>query len=340
MFVCRGSAADGLGHVIRTRTVVEATTPTIAPEVVVIGDELPAGLLGDLELPWSIVPDETTLVERVAGRNYDAVVFDLIALSRGSFEELARGRVAVALSPIFDHLGAVDLSFSRTRYGVDGEQPAAPGAHHGLDYAIVRPECRRIHTGTYADHLDDDGVSIAISMGGADAPNRTLQVIDSLRPLSAAATFWVILGEGYAHSYRELVDRVRRDTRHEIILAKTNRSMWRILRNCSLAILAGGVTTYEAAYAGLPSINVLASENDAFLTRELVERGAAVDGGTFGDGALPRVLAEVERLVADPERLLGMHRASRNLIDGRGAERVSAAIAAAIGARGLAPGAA
>ena len=36
------------------------------------------------------------------------------------------------------------------------------------------------------------------------------------------------------------------------ILAKTNRSMWRVLGNCSLAILAGGVTSYEAAFAGCP----------------------------------------------------------------------------------------
>jgi spore coat polysaccharide biosynthesis predicted glycosyltransferase SpsG len=327
LFVCRGSAEEGLGHLIRTRAVVEAAAGVLEASVVAIGDQHAATLLAGLPVPYRVVKREDEAVEHGAGA--DAVVFDLIRLSGAAWSGLTEGRLSVSLSPIFEHLSEVDLAFSRTRYPYPGCHPPQDGRHYGLEYAIVRPECRRIDTGTFAHGLDDDVLSLAIAMGGADAANRTLEVLQALRGLPAPATLWVLLGEGYAHSYRALVESVRLDARHEVILAKTNRSMWRILRNCSLAILAGGVTTYEAAYAGLPSINVLDRENGRELVRELIERGAAIDadvGGATGLDALAPIVAALE---ADRERLLHAHRAARGLIDGRGAERTALAIAAA-----------
>ena len=323
LFVCRGSAEDGLGHVIRTRAVAEALPPGTGAEVVAIGDSLAAAMLDGLALPWTVVSADAD----VAGRSAEVVVFDTIPLDGAVFDALAPGAVTASLSPIFDHLDRVDLAFNRTRYGESG--PASdPRLHYGLEYAIVREACRPIDTAVFEAHLAEDPLSIAITMGGADAPNRTLRVLDALRDVRAPATFWVLLGEGYAHSYRDLVNAVKRDARHEVVLAKTNRSMWRILRNCSLAILAGGVTTYEAARAGLPSVNLMASAGHAFLVRELVEKGAAIDAGVLGDAGLASLRATIDRLEQSRDELLQMHLAAKPLIDGRGAQRVVEAIAA------------
>jgi spore coat polysaccharide biosynthesis predicted glycosyltransferase SpsG len=330
LFVCRGSAGDGLGHVIRTREVVAAADSLLDPTLLVVGDDLPTALLDGSSFRWSIVPDERALVEATSGVDWDAVVFDAVSFGNETVRTLSGDALKASLSPIFSHLPQMDLAFNRTRYDGEGEAVDGPGIHYGLEYAIVRRDCRRIATGVFADHLDEDIIAIAISMGGADAPNRTLDVLDALRPIESPATFWVLLGEGYAHSYRSLVDSVQRDRRHEVILAKTNRSMWRILRNCSLAILAGGVTSYEAVFAGLPSVNVLADPADRFLIREPVELGAAFEGGTFADPDLTTLRETVERLIGDREELLRVHRASRGLVDGRGARRVVETIAGAV----------
>jgi spore coat polysaccharide biosynthesis predicted glycosyltransferase SpsG len=329
LFVCRGSERDGLGHLIRTRAVVEASDGTLDASVIAIGDRHAEALLAELPVPYRVVADESEAVEYGRAANAEAVVFDLIGLSETAWTQLTAGRITASLSPIFDHLARVDLAFNRTSYPYPGIAPPETARRYGLEYAIVRPECRRIDTGTFARQLDDDVLSLAVSMGGADAPNRTLEVLQALRGLPVPATFWVLLGEGYAHSYRALVDQLRLDRRHEIILAKTNRSMWRILGNCSLAILAGGITTYEAAYAGLPSINVLDREADHFLIRELIERGAAL-GAEVVESGLDGLASTVAALQADRERLLHAHRATRGLIDERGAERTVLAIAAAL----------
>jgi spore coat polysaccharide biosynthesis predicted glycosyltransferase SpsG len=322
LFCCRGSAADGLGHVIRTRAVVDRLPDGVEAELLVLGaDRHPVALLDGVRVPWTIEASDAALAERVDAFDPGVVVLDTIRLEQPVFSHVAADRVTASLSPIFDRLDEVDVAFSRTRYGSDGSVPDAPNRRHGLPYAIVRPDCVRIETPTFERHLRESPLSVAVTMGGADAPNRTLEVVEALRGMAAPATFWVLLGEGYAHSYNDLVEAVRLDHRHEVILAKTKQSMWRILRNCSLAILAGGVTTYEAAYAGLPSINLLEQADHTFLVRELVEHGAAeCIAGPVGQGEALR--AAVDRLEADRASLLRMHRACHGLIDGRGASRV------------------
>lgn len=321
LFVCRGSVADGLGHVMRTRAVADASPDALEAELVVIGSEHAERVLEGTAAEVSVVAGEAEAVAIAERSSAQIVVFDLTEISAEAFEAITAGRVSASLSPIFPFLDRVDLAFSRTRYTGTGPQPAAEGRYYGLDYAVVRPECRRIDSAAYARGLEEESISIAISLGGADAPNRTLEVLGELRSLDAPATFWVLLGEGYSHSYNELVESVRRDRRHEIILAKTNRSMWRVLGNCSLAILAGGVTTYEAAFAGLPSINVLATSGDDFLIRELVEAGAAFDAGVLG-AATDSLVETSLSLAANHERLLASHRASQGLLDGGGAGRI------------------
>jgi spore coat polysaccharide biosynthesis predicted glycosyltransferase SpsG len=321
LLACRGSAADGLGHVIRTRAFAERLPAWVDARLVVLGDGVAAPLLEGLEVEWSIARDDRALISHADALKPDVVVFDTIPLEGSVFHALADRAVTVSLSPIFAHLELVDLAFSRTRYERGG-LATAPNRRYGLDYAILRAGCERIDTGFYRRNLDRDRISLAVSMGGADAPNRTLQIVEGLRELQAPATFWVLLGEGYDHSYHQLVDALRRDNRHEVILAKTNQSMWTILQNCSLAILAGGVTTYEAVYAGLPSVNMFESPDHRFLVRELVEAGAAVDGGLLDDDGIPTMRDAVASLEADRDRLLDMHLRSRGMLDDHGVDRV------------------
>jgi spore coat polysaccharide biosynthesis predicted glycosyltransferase SpsG len=332
LLVCRGSAVDGLGHVIRTRAFAERLPASVDVRLVVLGDGVAAPLLEGLDIEWSIARDDRALISHAAAMDPDVVVFDTIPLQDFVFRALAERAATVSLSPIFDHLEDVDLAFSRTRYERDGTA-SAPNRRYGLDYAILRQGCEQIDTGFYRRGVERDRISLAVSMGGADAPNRTLQVVQGLRDLAAPATFWVLLGEGYDHSYHQLVDAVREDNRHEVILAKTNQSMWTILQNCSLAILAGGVTTYEAVYAGLPSINLFESPGHRFLVRELVEAGAAVDAGVIDRDGMDGMRATVAALEEDRDALLDMHLRSRGMLDGHGADRVVADIAALVSER-------
>ena len=130
------------------------------------------------------------------------------------------------------------------------------------------------------------------------------------------------------------------------------------LASASMAVLAGGVTLYEACALGTPVVAVALNAAQHVTIRAIARRGAAVDGGRLY-GILPatapstslraspstslraspstslrasgshgstigRVAREVERLFREPavRRRLALN--GRRLVDGRGAMRVAA----------------
>ena len=97
------------------------------------------------------------------------------------------------------------------------------------------------------------------------------------------------------------------------------------LSSTSVAVLAGGVTLYEACALGVPSVAVALTSAQHVTIRALARRGATVDGGSVTDrGTLDRVARAVERLIRDPASRRHMGAVGRRLIDARGAARVAA----------------
>ena len=96
------------------------------------------------------------------------------------------------------------------------------------------------------------------------------------------------------------------------------------LSSSSVAVLAGGVTLYEACALGVPSVAVALTSAQHVTIRALARRGATVDGGAVTDRRTPaRVAREVERLLGDRASRRQMAVAGRRVVDGRGAARVA-----------------
>lgn len=325
IFICRGSNKDGLGHVMRSRTVASAMARRTTVKMVIIGDQYVDSLLFGRGIDYSIVPDEAGVVEVLESYQPNVVIFDLMSFSEARFAGIQASAMRVSLSPIFNCLGKVDILFNRTTYLSEDWQPQGkkPVLRCGLQYSVVRENCVPIPTELYEQNLLANPLSVVISMGGTDAANKTLRVLNSVKSVPGRMLFWVLLGEGYAHSYQTLVEAVKQDTRHEIILAKTSDSMWRIMKTCTLAILAAGTITYEAAYAGLPSINVFESDEHLFLVSELIERGVCLSAGYPFADALSVINANITHLDRSRGELFEMHRLTQGLIDGKGASRIA-----------------
>lgn len=320
-FLTRGSLHDGLGHVTRSRAVAAEFAARAVVKFVAIGDGCAAALLEGYGFEFVADATEDSARKIAADFQPDIVFLDLLRLDREFTHHLSKTATLIGLSPIFDCMDELPLVFHRTAHR-DPRWPGNVEFRCGLQYAVVGTHCRRVPEEVFELHAAEPQLSIAVSMGGTDAANKTVQVLRQLREHTRPLLIWALLGEGYAHGYEELVGQMR-GTPHEIIFAKTNDSMWRVLHMCSLVILAAGTTTYEAACAGLPSVNLLEAATSRFLVAELVEKGAAIcDGSAFPEAlaALPSHIADLE---ADRPRLRAMHRAAQSLVDGKGAARIA-----------------
>lgn len=322
LFICKGSTEIGLGHLIRSRTFAEVASKKHEVAFLVIGSEVTRKLLNGLPFGIKIISNENDIPKYVK-EVFDVIVFDMMCLDEQWVLYLKnRAFMCVSISPIFNQMNKMDMLFSRTKYGSNEDDLTGVTKHLGLEYTVIQKDCVRINSHIFRYNLTRKNFPVAICMGGGDAANKTLLFLQSLKECDVPATFWVLIGEGYNHSLDLLINTGNRDKNHEIILAKTNISMWHILNNCVLAILLGGVTTYEAAYAGLPTINMFDSEEQSFLVKELVEAGVGIYAGSVSEENLKKLNEQIEYLYNNKEKILEMHLASRKLIDRKGSERM------------------
>ena len=326
LFACRGSTQGGLGHVMRSRSVAIEMARRNSVRMVIVGDEYVDALVSNRGLNYQIVECEAELAGYYEEFQPHVVVFDALQFSESLIERMRQRCVTVSLSPVFNLLNQVDLVFHRTiHFGEDWAvaDGHGPEIRFGLQYAVVRNQCLRISEDEYTRSLKQNPLAIVVSMGGGDAGNKTLATLRAIQAVPCPLLIWVLLGEGYGHSYQSLVDCVKENKQHEIILAKTSESMWRVMRTCSLAILAGGTVSYESAFAGLPAINVFENTKHMFLIRELVESGICLSAGYPFHEALDVVTANLAFLERNRDELLTMHRNSQGVIDGNGARRIA-----------------
>jgi len=310
---------------MRCRTVaVEMARRRADVNVVLIGEERIGRALLESRIPYTVVGDDAASLAVRRRLRPDVVVFDLLSFDSRTFDAIAAWSRTVCLSPIFDLLDQVDLAFSRATSPWHAELAGRgkPVVRAGARYATTAPHCCRIATSAYRRQLALDPLAVGICMGGADAANNTLRVLEAVRRVPTTMLFWVLLGEGYVHSYQQLIDCASADRRHEVILAKTHDSMWRILGGCSVVILAGGITNYEAAYAGIPSIISLADDGKRWLLQDLVDAGVCRYAGAPLEAALPNLHETLTFLNRQRDVLLAMHRRCKRLVDGHGARRI------------------
>ncbi|MHB9035037.1 MAG: glycosyltransferase family protein [Armatimonadota bacterium] len=318
--ICKGSTNEGLGHLFRAKIFAGAASRTHDTQLVAIADESVRSVLDDTPCQVKFVESDECTLPLVEGFRPNVLAYDLTRIDDPTFRSsVLAADVTASLSPVFDHASDVDILFTRV-----SRQSPIPGVriYKGLEYAILGNNCQVIGDDTYQRVLSRPDLQIAVSMGGGDAPNKTLAVVTKLLELDSPTTIWVMLGEGYAHSYQALADAAHGNAKHEVILAKTNRSMWSVMSNCALAVLGGGLTTVEAVYAGIPSINVLDRPEQTEILQDFIESGVCRIAGKFSEDALQVLLDTVSRLGANRSELQQMRDLSRNLVDDQGCERV------------------
>jgi UDP-2,4-diacetamido-2,4,6-trideoxy-beta-L-altropyranose hydrolase len=176
----------------------------------------------------------------------------------------------------------------------------------GFEHALLRREVR--------DAVDHGvpGIEVLLSMGGSDPEGLTPVLARALQ--AAGASPLSVLGPAY------------RGPRPDGEILADPRDWPRALAGARLLVGRFGHTLLEAAHLGTPALAIAtdaraAVEARAFAVRGTVEMVQAA-GPTDADEVATRALA----LLDDPARLATMAQRGRELVDGRGAARVAAAL--------------
>jgi UDP-2,4-diacetamido-2,4,6-trideoxy-beta-L-altropyranose hydrolase len=185
----------------------------------------------------------------------------------------------------------------------------APGTRLllGPRYALLRDQFQAYR------HWQRDIPAVArkvlVTLGGADPDNVTGKVIEALRDLDVELK--VVVGGSSPHFIGDTS--VLRD-----VADMPDRMAW-----ADVVISAGGTTSYEIAFMGLPNLVMVLAENQQAVADALDAAGAAQKTAPH------RVANDLRALLRDRGRRAAMSDRGRQLVDGEGVRRVIACLRAA-----------
>jgi UDP-2,4-diacetamido-2,4,6-trideoxy-beta-L-altropyranose hydrolase len=159
---------------------------------------------------------------------------------------------------------------------------------------------------------------ILVSLGATDPRNATSLALDALEGFADDITVTVALSSQAPH--REEI----RSRLHDRMRLALDADMAQLVTRADLAIGAAGVSAYERAVLGLPSILVTLATNQVGIASLFQDSGAAETASLETcSSCLPSLIGS---LLADHSRRIRLAQAAAALVDGQGARRVVEAL--------------
>ena len=276
--------------------------------------------------------DGDVVAALLAGQSFDCLVTDSYRVDEAYF---AAVRPVVPLSVYVDDLnrfpadvdGIVNGNINAVKLGY-GAWPAGARRWLGCRYNLLREEFRELPLSPTpaAAH------KVLLTGGGGDSGPvlafLAQSLLDSPR-LTSLQLQVVVPGHSQADAALETLTRQysQRMTVHRDVT-----DMVSLMRQCDLAISAGGTTLYELCAAGAPRIAYILADNQRGIVEEMERQNLVISLGPV-NFLQPAALVETAAvLAADRDKREHMRRKGRELVDGLGADRVAAGLAEAFAA--------
>jgi spore coat polysaccharide biosynthesis predicted glycosyltransferase SpsG len=314
LLVTSGDASEGRGHLGRATTLAEelSTDGTVTVTIAVL-----RGRLGAAQVAALLGASVEVVPELDDGPVPDAVVVDLPdpaeVLDRWPADRL----IVFDDGDAFAGDAAVVIQPSMSRWSGRGRVDTVLA---GYGYAPIRPGLRRLAA---TPPPPADPPEILVCFGGSDPFDVSSRLVPAIANALAAAVdppraaVVAIVGADYRGALA---------AGHGWPLLRDPADLDRRLAGATLAVLGGGTMKLEAACLGVPALLVAAAPDQLAVAPAFVATGAA---RYLGDGRTidPRGAgAAAASLLADEPTREAMARAGRAAVDGRGAERIAAAV--------------
>lgn len=190
----------------------------------------------------------------------------------------------------------------------------------GPAYALLKDCFRKLRVQSLARRQQLTTVTkVLVNFGGTDPHQMTEWVINTLLGFESKIHIEVITGFN-----RDLIQKLKQNNYpSKVTLHHAVTDMAKHYETADLAISAAGSSAFERCCLGLPTLLIIAADNQEKIAADLVEANAALLIGRVGELNAAHFQLLFEQCVANPLFLQKMSAASARLCDGYGARRVA-----------------
>ena len=191
----------------------------------------------------------------------------------------------------------------------------------GPRYAMLRRDFHGWRN--WRREIPASGRKILVTMGGSDPNNLTTLVLEAIRQLPNPNLETVVLLGGsnpHLQSVQAAMGEPQQSMR--LIADATNVAEW--MAWADVAVAGAGTTFWEMSFLGLPGILLVLAENQAGVAAAAERLGIACSLGEAADVSAAAIAGKLAELLDSIDKRRSQSEKGRNLVDGRGAERVAA----------------
>lgn len=189
----------------------------------------------------------------------------------------------------------------------------------GSLYAPLRKEFRNI-----TRKIKEVPDKILITSGGTDQYNILGCLLHELKKQNwfYQYEYYAIIGRFHQHR-EELELEYQKDVNVHLLRDISNISDY--MKECDIAITAGGVTTYELCASGIPSIMYTVADNQLEVAKTVSENKIIPWVGDVRDDiyhCIKNIIAYIELFCKDVAKRKQISTTMQNLVDGKGVQRL------------------
>jgi UDP-2,4-diacetamido-2,4,6-trideoxy-beta-L-altropyranose hydrolase len=180
----------------------------------------------------------------------------------------------------------------------------------GPQYVLLRPEFREARR--LLESRNGVVNKILVFFGGSDPTNETLKAIEAISEINRTdIKVDVVVGESNPNK-----DQIRAycEQRSGFSYYCQISHMAELMVNADLAIGAGGSTTWERCYLGLPSLTIITADNQMELTSAVDNYGATKNLGLSSNITVKSLTQDIKNIVHKRDMLMEMSNKAMELV--------------------------
>ena len=333
---CDANSEIGMGHMMRCLSVADALEGLGEQVCFILADISAQELLKDrgkdyfvLHTDYRNMEEELPALLKILQDEMPALLLiDSYGVTPGYFARL-NGCVKTAyIDDLFMFPYQVDLLINYNIYGNllpydQCEQLKDTQLLLGTSYAPLRSEFGLV---TY--EIKDQVQNVLITTGGSDKYNLSGQILEAALKEKALSRVRFHVVSGSFNSHFPYLEKLEKEN-HNICIHQNVSDMASLMKQCDVAITAGGSTMYELCAVGVPILCFSFVDNQEQIVCTFVNQRVVPYGGNYvkqGERMTGNLIKELLLLIDDKQAREEYSRREKSLVDGQGAFRIANAL--------------
>jgi len=333
---CDGDSNIGLGHVMRCLSLAQSLRDCYSIGIRFAlkasnqsGEHTGKSIIESALFPVDIIPLDANemdwLDKTISQSSINGIIFDIRTDLPPSALKRWRppGLVMVCIDEPSDRRLSCDLVFYPPVPQVKKMSwPDFTGEIHcGWEWILLGPSFNQL-----TPPNNHTPLHLLVTMGGADLAGMTLNVIESLATFQQRCEIHIILGKAFTQT--EQAKTLANKHHLDIRFYQHIDDMANFVADMDLAVASFGVTAYELAACGIPSLLLSLSEEHSLAAQALQQQNAAQSLGLYSDISPQQLGQRIDQLITDEQCRNDMREAALALQISNGSDNIGAMIKA------------